>query len=199
MGDFLRQWRRTCRPTHFRHSLGNDQTATSSKWADRSAAKCGSRAADRPDMWTSLAIAGKSRQRCDSQIRESKARLFEWLARCGTPRENSRSTLATGTEARQTRPRTEANRDGPSAKLKGWFMPVPSTRTEFLALVRKSDVADPTALTAFEIQLSEIPDASPRQIASLMVREGVLTKLQANQLLRGKVAQLPIVRQIQAA
>jgi serine/threonine protein kinase len=67
-------------------------------------------------------------------------------------------------------------------------MPVPSTAHDFLALVRKCGIADPDALDAFELRLAVDPQApaAAQQLANRMVREGVLTALQASLLLRGK-------------
>jgi serine/threonine protein kinase len=65
-------------------------------------------------------------------------------------------------------------------------MPAPCTASDFLALVRKSGVVAPTAVEAMERRLAAAPSLTPKQTAILMVREGVLTNLQATQLLRGK-------------
>ena len=63
-------------------------------------------------------------------------------------------------------------------------MPTPSTAIDFLAPVRKSGLVDAATLDSMHALAG--PDLTPEQIANLMVREGVLTKLQRNQLLRGK-------------
>jgi serine/threonine protein kinase len=65
-------------------------------------------------------------------------------------------------------------------------MPVPSTATDFLTLVRKSGVVEAATLDPLLQRLAAGPEVTPLQTANLMVREGVLTKLQASQLLRGK-------------
>jgi serine/threonine protein kinase len=65
-------------------------------------------------------------------------------------------------------------------------MPAPCTGNDFLALVHKSGVVDVAAVAAIEERLASGPSQTPKQTANLMVREGVLTKFQAYQLLRGK-------------
>jgi serine/threonine protein kinase len=65
-------------------------------------------------------------------------------------------------------------------------MPVPTTADDFLALVRKSGLVEPSALEAFERGFPIDPPSEPKRLAKVMVREGVLTRLQAGQLLRGK-------------
>jgi eukaryotic-like serine/threonine-protein kinase len=65
-------------------------------------------------------------------------------------------------------------------------VPSPSTATDLVALVRKSRVVDPSALDSWEARLALAAPHSPKQLATLMVREGLLTVLQARQLLRGK-------------
>jgi serine/threonine protein kinase len=67
-------------------------------------------------------------------------------------------------------------------------MPVPCTTDDFLTLVRKSGVADAAALDDFaqRLTLESQPPRDPQQLASRMLREGLLTVLQATNLLRGK-------------
>jgi serine/threonine protein kinase len=67
-------------------------------------------------------------------------------------------------------------------------MPSPTTIEEFLDLVRKSGVVDDKRLVGHLSQLraaGEIP-ADPTQLAQALVRDGVLTQFQAEQLLQGK-------------
>jgi eukaryotic-like serine/threonine-protein kinase len=66
-------------------------------------------------------------------------------------------------------------------------MPVPSTSDEFLQLVRKSGVVDAQRLDATLDRLRSegtLPTES-KQLATLLVRNGVLTKFYAEQFLRG--------------
>ena len=66
-------------------------------------------------------------------------------------------------------------------------MPVPSTSDEFLQLVSKSGVVDPQGLEATLDRLRSegaLP-TEPKQLATLLVRNGVLTKFYAEQFLRG--------------
>jgi serine/threonine protein kinase len=67
-------------------------------------------------------------------------------------------------------------------------MPAPATIDEFLGLVRKSQVVDEKALQEFLQRLrgaSGVPD-SPGAMASSMVRAGLLSHFQAEQLMQGK-------------
>jgi serine/threonine protein kinase len=67
-------------------------------------------------------------------------------------------------------------------------MPAPATVSEFLDLVRKSALADETKLTTCLDQLQEsgsLPSA-PEDLAGVLVRDGVLTYFQAEQILLGK-------------
>jgi serine/threonine protein kinase len=75
-----------------------------------------------------------------------------------------------------------------AAFVKGLCMPVPTTADDYLALVRRSGVVAPAALDALSQCLAAEPDppAAPRQLANRMVRDGLLTVLQASLLLRGK-------------
>ncbi len=67
-------------------------------------------------------------------------------------------------------------------------MPAPATTEELLDLVKRSDQVDLSRLAAFlsSRQRGEGLPPEPRALASLMVREGLLTKFQAEQLLQGK-------------
>jgi serine/threonine protein kinase len=64
-------------------------------------------------------------------------------------------------------------------------MPPPVSAENFLDLVRKSNLIPRDKLRAF---LEDRPDApaAPRELADLLVQEGLLTRFQANQLMRGK-------------
>ena len=67
-------------------------------------------------------------------------------------------------------------------------MPAPSTVEEFLDLTRKSGVVTPPALEAAvsHFQSGPHPPAEPKQLAGQLVRNGILTIFQAEQLLRGR-------------
>lgn len=65
-------------------------------------------------------------------------------------------------------------------------MPAPATPHDFLALTRRSNVCDRAALDEFEVRHSHDPSPDVSHLAKRMVREGILTILQANQLIRGK-------------
>jgi serine/threonine protein kinase len=67
-------------------------------------------------------------------------------------------------------------------------MPVPATREEFLDLVRKANILDEERLTAFghSAERAGVPMDQPRVVAQRMIQEGLITKFQAEQLLRGK-------------
>jgi serine/threonine protein kinase len=67
-------------------------------------------------------------------------------------------------------------------------MPVPATVDELLDLVQKSGVADPARLKAYLARLAEqkaVP-AEPRKAADMLVRDGLITNFQADNLLQGK-------------
>src|SRR5271154_5424003 len=67
-------------------------------------------------------------------------------------------------------------------------MPAPATVAELLDLVQKSGVADENRLTPYLDKLKKqggLP-AKPTDIAGLLVRDGLLTYFQAEQLLQGK-------------
>jgi serine/threonine protein kinase len=67
-------------------------------------------------------------------------------------------------------------------------MPSPTTIDEFLELVRKSAVADEKRLTAQldKLRATGSLPTEPGQLAGLLVRDGLLTHFQAEQLLQGK-------------
>ena len=62
----------------------------------------------------------------------------------------------------------------------------PTTREELLGLIQKSGVADEKRLTAALAKAAGNMPADAKSTASLLVREGVLTAFQAEQLLEGK-------------
>ncbi|HET6575230.1 MAG TPA: protein kinase [Fimbriiglobus sp.] len=67
-------------------------------------------------------------------------------------------------------------------------MPAPATADEFLDLIQKSGVAEDSRLKAHLLRLSEksgVP-ADPSKLAGVLVRDGLLTYFQADQLLQGK-------------
>jgi serine/threonine protein kinase len=66
-------------------------------------------------------------------------------------------------------------------------MPAPKSPSEFLDLVRRSGLLDEDHLDAYVTRLraTSMPD-DPRQIADAMMRDAVLTKFQAEQLLLGR-------------
>ncbi len=67
-------------------------------------------------------------------------------------------------------------------------MPVPATVEEFLEVVRKSGLLDPSALQTYLKPSHTTPTAPamPRELADALVRAGLLTRFQAEQLLLGK-------------
>jgi serine/threonine protein kinase len=67
-------------------------------------------------------------------------------------------------------------------------MQAPATIEEFLAIIRKSGLVEPFRLSAALEQFQTLPEqpATPTDMARLMVRYGVLTKFQGEQLLGGK-------------
>ncbi|HEX4590312.1 MAG TPA: protein kinase [Gemmataceae bacterium] len=65
-------------------------------------------------------------------------------------------------------------------------MPIPSTSDGFLALVRKSGVADAAALDAWELEAAGHEPETAQKTALSLIRDGILTRFQAGQLLRGK-------------
>src|SRR5262249_11188934 len=67
-------------------------------------------------------------------------------------------------------------------------MPAPTTTDEFLELVRKSGVADEQRLVAYLARLragGQVPP-EPAKAAGLLVRDGILTHFQAEQVCQGK-------------
>ncbi|MDB5308055.1 MAG: serine/threonine protein kinase [Gemmataceae bacterium] len=67
-------------------------------------------------------------------------------------------------------------------------MPAPATVAELLDLVQKSGVADEARLKAYMARLAELGTVptEPAKFAGLLVRDGMLTYFQAEQLLQGK-------------
>jgi serine/threonine protein kinase len=67
-------------------------------------------------------------------------------------------------------------------------MAVPTTPGDFLALVRKSKVVDAELLDPFERRVvsEATPFADPQRLATAMIREGLLSYLQAGLLLKGR-------------
>src|SRR5262245_17418910 len=67
-------------------------------------------------------------------------------------------------------------------------MPAPATVEDFLELVRRSNQVDAQVLEEYVRQkrASEALPQDPRRLAALLVREGLLTNFQAEQLLQGK-------------
>jgi serine/threonine protein kinase len=67
-------------------------------------------------------------------------------------------------------------------------MPTPSSILEFLDLVLRSDLLERRALDTYLTQLAHETQqpANPKQLAQAMVRDGILTALQAGLLLKGK-------------
>ena len=67
-------------------------------------------------------------------------------------------------------------------------MPAPATIDDFLDLVRKSNQVDTGRLEAYleqQRQGDTLPP-DPRKLAALLVRDGLMTNFQAEQLLQGK-------------
>src|SRR5262245_60165422 len=65
-------------------------------------------------------------------------------------------------------------------------MAVPTSADEFLDLVRKSGVADAAKLSAVVEKFSADPPADAARTAERLIRDGVLTHFQSEQLLQGK-------------
>src|SRR5947209_20587529 len=67
-------------------------------------------------------------------------------------------------------------------------MPSPSSLNELLELIQKSGVVEEKRLSAYVDRLRQTgtlpPD--PRQVAAIMVRDGLLTAFQSEQILLGK-------------
>jgi eukaryotic-like serine/threonine-protein kinase len=65
-------------------------------------------------------------------------------------------------------------------------MPSATTPEEFVALVRKAEVVDEQLLSA-SLEGAIAPAQTPRELADLLVQEGVLTKYQASLILKGSL------------
>src|SRR6185437_8604962 len=67
-------------------------------------------------------------------------------------------------------------------------MPSPTTIDEFLDLVRKSGVVEDKRLTTYldKLRASQPLPSEPGRLAGLLVRDGILTHFQAEQVLQGK-------------
>src|SRR5437879_2236856 len=67
-------------------------------------------------------------------------------------------------------------------------MPAPTTSGEFLELIRKSGVLEPQRLDAYlqPLQAAGTVPETPRALAEALIRDGLLTRFQADQLLAGK-------------
>jgi eukaryotic-like serine/threonine-protein kinase len=67
-------------------------------------------------------------------------------------------------------------------------MPAPATLVDFLELAAKSQVLERRQIDTFVHQIAGQPDqpSTPKQLAQMMVRDGLLTHLQAGLILRGK-------------
>src|SRR5688500_11294314 len=67
-------------------------------------------------------------------------------------------------------------------------MPAPATTDQFLEMAGKSGLIEPQRLDAYlerRRAAGDLPEA-PSALAEAMIREGLLTRFQAGQLLRGK-------------
>jgi serine/threonine protein kinase len=73
-------------------------------------------------------------------------------------------------------------------------MPAPVTADELLALVQRSGVADEAKLRAYTQKLTQSGNmpSDPAKLAGVLVRDGVLTYFQAEQLLQGKYKRFTI-------
>src|SRR5579884_3678369 len=67
-------------------------------------------------------------------------------------------------------------------------MPSPTTIDEFLDLVRKSEVVDEKKLTTYleKARAAQALPGAPTALADILVRDGLLTRFQAEQFLQGK-------------
>src|SRR4051794_18165464 len=68
-------------------------------------------------------------------------------------------------------------------------MPAPATIDDFLDVVKRSNQVDPERLDACLAVAATAPEGlpeQPRKLAALLVRQGLLTNFQAEQLLLGK-------------
>src|SRR2546422_2469540 len=64
-------------------------------------------------------------------------------------------------------------------------MAAPATTAELLDLIRKSGVVDEKRLDAYLRKSGALP-AEPPKVAGLLVRDGLLTHFQAEQIMQGK-------------
>ncbi len=74
-------------------------------------------------------------------------------------------------------------------------MPAPSNTAEFVELVQKSGLVEEAQLRAYLKQLAESPTGmppDPARLAGVMVRDGILTYFQAEQILQGKYKRFTI-------
>ena len=65
-------------------------------------------------------------------------------------------------------------------------MPAPNVVNDFLECVRKSGVVEPKRLDEYLAGLGDDAPATPAGMADALVRDGLLTRFQADQLLRGR-------------
>src|SRR5438128_3278379 len=67
-------------------------------------------------------------------------------------------------------------------------MPAPSTLDDFLDLLRKSGVVEESRLNAYLQRVGSVAalPAEPAQAANVLIKDGLLTHFQAEQLLMGK-------------
>jgi serine/threonine protein kinase len=67
-------------------------------------------------------------------------------------------------------------------------MPPPTTIDELLELVRKSEVVDDKKLTAYldKVRAAQTLPSAPAALAGLLMRDGLLTRFQAEQFLQGR-------------
>ncbi|MFO0809475.1 MAG: protein kinase [Gemmataceae bacterium] len=74
-------------------------------------------------------------------------------------------------------------------------MPAPTTTEGLLDLIRKSNLVDPARLDAYLASLREDESESgdPLRLASRLIKDGLLTKFQAQQLLKGRYRNFTIV------
>jgi len=74
-------------------------------------------------------------------------------------------------------------------------MPAPTLNEEFLELVCKSGLVESQRLEATLNEVRARPDfpGEPKRLAALLVRQGVLTVFQAEQLLQGKWRRFTII------
>ncbi len=71
--------------------------------------------------------------------------------------------------------------------MRGTLMPAPTTHNELLELVRKSGLVEEKRLAGYLDKLRDAkPPADAARSAGLLVRDGILTQFQAEQLLLGK-------------